>query len=346
MANRFLNTLFVQRHGAHVRLDHDTLKVEADGERLLQIPLQHLGGVVLFGNCTMSPPAMHRCVSENREVTYMDFAGRFRCRVIGPTSGNVLLRLAQFDIHRNDDRRLFLARAFARAKIANSRNTLLRGARDARSPASKERLSASAERLASALAALPAARSLDEVRGREGEAAREYFASFPDLLTVDKSDFAFAVRTRRPPRDRVNAALSFVYALVVNDAVAALEGVGLDPQVGMLHGVRPGRASLALDLAEEFRSCLADRLVLTLINRRQLKVGHFDVRDGAGGSVTLNEEGRKLVLTAFQERKAAPIRHSFLKSAVPFGLVPHLQARLLARHMRAELDYYPPFVYA
>lgn len=345
MTHQFLNTLFVQRNGAHVRVDHDTLRVEAEGEHLLQIPLQHIGSVVLFGNCSMSSQAMRRCVAEDREVTYMDFAGRFMCRVVGPTSGNVLLRLAQYRAHEDAARRLSVARVIAGAKIRNSRSTLLRGARDARSPGAKQRLCAAAEAMARRLETLEATADLDGVRGCEGDAAREYFSVFSDLITADKSEFAFALRTRRPPRDRVNAALSFMYAILVNDCVAALEGVGLDPQVGMMHGIRSGRASLALDLAEEFRSCLADRLILTLINRRQLKRTHFQVRDAAGGSVLLNETGRRVVLQAYQERKQRETRHAFLKSAIPFGLVPHLQARLLARHLRGDIEQYNPFLY-
>ncbi|MBE0418153.1 MAG: CRISPR-associated endonuclease Cas1, partial [Coriobacteriia bacterium] len=212
MTHRFLNTLFVQREGARVRLDHDTLRVEADGEKLLQIPLQHIGSVVLFGDCSMSPHAMRRCVAEDREVVYMDYAGRFMCRVVGPTSGNVLLRLAQYRSHEDCARRLEVARVITGAKIRNSRNTLLRAARDARSQRAKVRLTDAAEQLARSLLSVPRVRSLDDARGCEGDAARVYFGVFSDLITVDKSEFAFASRTRRPPRDRVNAALSFVYA--------------------------------------------------------------------------------------------------------------------------------------
>lgn len=345
MTHRFLNTLFIQREGAHVRLDHDTLRVEADGEHLLQIPLQHLESVVLFGGCTISAQAAARCVAEDRQVVHLTRAGRFMSRTVGPVSGNVLLRLAQYRAHDDPPRRLAIARNAVAAKIRNSRATLLRGARDTSREAAKSRLARAARRLAASLEALRDASTLDEVRGCEGDAAREYFGAFADLITVPKTEFAFALRSRRPPRDRVNAALSFVYALLVNDAVSALEGVGLDPQVGMLHCVRPGRPSLALDLAEEFRSCLADRLVLTLINRRQLQTRHFDVREDVGGSVLLNEAGRRVVLEAWQRRKRDGVSHPYLKKGVPFGLVPHLQACLLARHLRGDVDEYGPFLY-
>lgn len=340
-----LNTLFVQRDGAHVRLDHDTLRVDCDDERLLQIPLQQISAVVLFGGCTITPQAMRRCVAEGRQIVFLDYRGRFMCRVVGPTSGNVLLRLAQYRAHEDSGRRVAIARNVAAAKIRNSRATLLRGARDAGTSEARDRLSKAAAALARSLASVADAAGLDDIRGCEGEAARQYFGAFAALITVGKSEFAFALRTRRPPRDRVNAALSFVYALLVTDMVTALEGVGLDPQVGMLHGIRPGRASLALDLAEEFRSCVADRLVLTLINRRQLKPEHFEVRSSVGGSVMLCEEGRRLVLGLYQERKRDTVKHALLGRTVSFGLIPHLQARLLARHLRNEIGAYPPYVH-
>jgi len=267
LASTYLNTLFVQSPGALVRSDHDTLRVERQGERLLQIPLQQLGAVVLFGGCSITPQAMRRCVAENRQVVFLDYAGRFMCRVVGPTSGNVLVRLAQYRAHNDEEEGLRLARPIVAGKIRNSRNTLLRGARDSRDQHTQMRLRSAADALLRALESAIAASTLDELRGCEGDAGREYFGAFPGLLTVDSAEFAFRTRSRRPPRDRMNAALSFVYSLLVNDTVSALEGVGLDPQVGMLHGIRPGRPSLALDLAEELRSCLADRLVLTLVNR-------------------------------------------------------------------------------
>ncbi|MDP2182609.1 MAG: type I-C CRISPR-associated endonuclease Cas1c [Actinomycetota bacterium] len=345
MATTCLNTLFVQRDSARVRLDHDTLRVEVDDEKLIQVPLQHLESVVLFGNCTITSRAMQRCVAEGRQVVFLDYAGRFMCRVVGPTSGNVLLRLAQYRAHEETATRMTVARKIVVGKIRNSRRTLLRGARDARMDAAKKRLIEAAGNLARALESLSSAASLDAIRGCEGDAAREYFGAFADLLTVERDEFAFALRSRRPPRDRVNASLSFVYALLVSDVVAALEGVGLDPQVGMLHGLRPGRASLALDLAEELRSCLADRLVLTLINRRQLRPDHFDARDEVGGSVLLNEEGRRLVLHAYQTRKRELVTHALLKKRVPFGYVTHLQARLLARWLRGDISEYPPYIH-
>lgn len=345
MSHQLLNTLFVQTPEAYVHLDHDTLRVEVNRQPLLRVPLHHLGAVVLFGTATMSPQAMQQCVREGREVVFLDFAGRFRCRVVGPVSGNVLLRLAQYEAHHHPEKRLAIARRIAGGKIQNARLTLLRGARDATSDERRQTITQAAERLAESLKKLPTAINLDDVRGIEGEAGAWYFGAFGKLITTGASEFAFTLRTRRPPRDRTNALLSFLYALLGSDCTAAAEGVGLDPQVGMLHAVRPGRPALALDLMEEYRSGLVDRLALTLINRRQIRPEHFEAREEAGGSVLLNEEGRKLVLTAYQKRKQESVQHRLLKQPTPLGLVPHVQARLLARHLRGDLAHYPPFLF-
>jgi len=345
MTRQLLNTLYVQSPDAYVRLDHDTLRVEIEGRNYLQVPLQHLGAIVLFGNSMMSPQAMQRCAAEGREITFLDYTGRFRCRVEGPASGNVLLRLAQFTAHGDALRCLEIARRIVAAKIRNSRDTLVRWAREA-GEERRLRLQEAAATLAQAVSGLPGATTLDGLRGAEGDAASRYFGVFGMLLSVPTPEFAFVQRTRRPPRDRVNATLSFLYSLLTHDCTSAAQGVGLDPQVGFLHALRPGRPALGLDLAEEFRSGLVDRLVLTLINRRQLRPEHFDVRPEAADSVLLNEQGRRLVLTAYQKRKEEGVRHTLLKETVPLGLVLHLQARLLARHLRGETDAYHPFLFS
>jgi len=345
MINQLLNTLYIQAPHAYVRLEGDTLRVEVEKECRLQVPIQHLGAVVLFGDAMMSPGAMGRCAADGREVTFLDFSGRFRCRVAGPARGNVLLRAAQFDAACVPAKALEIARRMVGAKIRNSRVVLLRGARDAQAEEPRHNLAEAAASLAESLAASRAAASLNDLRGVEGVSAARYFAVFGRLLTVETTDFAFTTRTRRPPRDRVNALLSFLYAVLANDCSAAAEGVGLDPQIGFLHAMRSGRPALALDLMEEFRSGLADRLAVTLINRRQIRSEHFDAREQAGGSVLLSEEGRKIVITAYQERKAEQTRHRLLKEETPLGLVPHLQARLLARHLRGEVEQYQPFIF-
>lgn len=342
MAKELLNTLFIMTPGAYARLDGDTVRVELGEEKLMQVPLLHLGSIVLFGATSMTPALMMRCAEEGREITLLDTAGRFKCRVVGPTSGNVLLRKAQYDAMVDPQRATTIARYIVAGKIKNSRQTLQRAARETKDKEDMALLQEQVDALATFLQALPAASNLDAVRGLEGQAAACYFNAFGAMLRCDKSEFSFRTRTRRPPRDRVNALLSFLYALLTTDCVAAAEGVGLDPQFGYLHAIRPGRPALALDLAEEFRSVIADRLALTLINRKQIRPDHFVERPG--GSVLMNEEGRKLVLVAYQKRKQEEVSHPFLKTKTPLGLLPHLQARLLARHLRGDLPNYLPYV--
>jgi len=344
MAQQLLNTLFVQTPDAYVRLDGETFRVEVETQCVLQVPIHHIGAVVLFGHCSISPGAMQRCARDGREVTFLDFNGRFRCRVDGPTHGNVMLRLAQYGAYCNETQKAEIARRIVAAKLRNSRQLLLRSGRDAKVPEVRQQIADAAAAHAAGLSQLPRAGTLDEIRGVEGNAASAYFAVFGHLLTVETTEFAFTVRTRRPPRDRVNAVLSFLYAILAHDCSSAVEGVGLDPQLGFLHAIRPGRPALALDLMEEFRACIADRLALTLINRRQLRPTHFDTRTDAGESVLLNEEGRKLVLVAYQKRKEEPVKHRLLNTETPLGLAPHLQARLLARYLRGDIEQYHPFL--
>jgi len=269
--------------------------------------------------------------------------GRFRGRLAGPTQGNVLLRRAQHLALSEPNQPWRIARQIVAAKIQNSRNQILRSGRNSEDATDKAALAEAADRLADVLVRLKETSDLNEVRGAEGEAARAYFGVLNHMLRVDDDAFVFEKRTRRPPRDPTNAVLSFLYSLLCAECASALEGVGLDPQVGYLHALRPGRPALALDLMEELRSPLADRLALTLINRRQLQAKDFEEKDG--GAVYLNDEGRRTVLVAYQERKEAEIEHRVLQKKLPFGLVPHIQARLLARHLRGDLEDYPPFVY-
>ena len=342
MSQQLLNTLFITTPGAYAHLEGDTVRVDADGRKLLQAPLLHLGSLVLFGGASISPHLMHRCAEDGREVTFLDFAGRFKCRVVGPVCGNVLLRKAQYDAHADGARTLAIARPIVAGKIKNARQTLLRASREAREPENAEALRIPAEAIGNLLLSLPNMTTVDEVRGIEGQAAACYFGAFGSMITQAKSEFAFTIRTRRPPRDRVNALLSFVYSLLTSDCVAAAEGVGLDPQFGFLHVLRPGRPALALDLMEEFRSYIADRLVLTLINKRQITRDHFEERPGE--SILLTSDGRKIVLAAYQARKQEQVSHPLLQNTTAVGLIPHLQARVLARHLRGDLPNYLPFV--
>jgi CRISP-associated protein Cas1 len=341
--HQLLNTLYVNTEGSYLRLDHDTLKVSVEKEVKLQVPLHHLGGVVCFGDVLVSPALMRRCGEDGRALVLFDRNGRFKARVEGPTSGNVLLRCAQHEASRDREKTLSIAKKIVAGKIQNSRQVLMRGARESEASEDEELLREGTAALADALARIPRCNDLDQLRGIEGESARTYFGCFDRMVREDRDSFTLDGRNRRPPRDPMNALLSFLYALLTTDCVAAAEGVGLDPQVGFLHALRPGRAALALDLMEELRAVLADRLALTLVNRRQITSANFD--DRPGGAVYLGEEGRKTVVVAYQNRKHEEILHALLEQKVPLGLVPHVQARLLARVLRGDMDEYVPFLY-
>lgn len=285
---------------------------------------------------------MHRLADEGIALVLLDAQGRFKARLEGAVSGNVLLRQAQFQRLSDPAFILDTARACVAGKIKNSRQILQRGAREAKVEEESKRLSRLAADLATSLRDLPQVNTLDQLRGVEGEAARQYFSGINLLLRADqREDFAMQGRTRRPPRDRFNALLSFLYAMWMNDCRSALEAAGLDPQVGFLHALRPGRAALALDLMEEFRPW-ADRLALTLINRSQIQAGDFEVRDGGG--VSLQADARKAVVVAFQERKKDEVTHPLLAQSVPLGLLPLVQARLMARAVREDAAPYLPFI--
>jgi CRISP-associated protein Cas1 len=342
MSRELLNTLFVTTQGAYVHTEGDTIRVEVDKSLLLQVPLHHLGGVVVFGNVMMSPHAMMRCATEGRTVTFLDYNGRYLGRVAGPTSGNVLLREAQFAAHADNRTKADIARSIVAGKLHNLRGVIRRGSRETQDERSADYLSQAAAQIGEILSGLREVTDIDEIRGYEGQASSVYFAVFADMIFAQRGEFRFGGRNRRPPRDRTNALLSFLYALLANDCGSAAEGVGLDPQIGYLHASRSGRPALALDLMEEFRPILADRLALNLINRKQLLPEHFEERPG--GSVLLNEKGRKEVLVAYQKRKQMEVGYTLLKSKVPLGLTPHLQARVLARRLRGEAAVYLPYI--
>jgi len=335
MIQTILNTLFVQTQGAYLHLDHDTVKVEAEKELLLQVPLHHLKGIAVFGNVLISPFLLHRCASDGRDVIWFNVHGRFRGRLAGPTSGNVLLRTAQYEKSGKTQAALLLAKRFVEGKIRGACGVLNRAYRDY----SDEYLKKTSSELTHSLHTLSGKDTIDAIRGVEGMAANRYFAAFAKLIRVEQ--FTFIGRIKRPPRDPVNAILSFTYTLLANDCVSALEAVGLDPQVGFLHALRPGKPSLALDLMEEFRAAFADRLVLTLLNRQQLHADDFEERPG--GSVLLNEKGRKSLLVAYQKRKQEEVAHTLFKKHVAIGQLPYIQARLLARYIRGDLDDYRPY---
>lgn len=339
---QLLNTLYVTLPDAWLRLDNDTLRVEVEREARLRVPLHHLTAVVCFGHTGLSAPLMHRLADEGIALVLLDDNGRFKARLEGAVSGNVLLRQAQFQRVADPVFTLEQARACVAGKVKNTRQVLQRGAREAASEEEAQTLTRRADDLAATLRALPGADNLDALRGLEGEAARQYFSALNLLVRpAQREAFAMDGRTRRPPRDRFNALISFLYAMWMNDCRSALEAAGLDPQVGFLHALRPGRAALALDLMEEFRPW-ADRLALTLINRGQIKASDFDLRPGGG--VALQADARKAVVVAFQERKKDEMTHPLLAQTVPLGLVPLVQARLLARALRDDAAPYIPFI--
>ena len=338
---QLLNTLYVTIPESYVHLENDTVRLEVEHETRLRVPLHHLGAVVCFGNIKVSLPLIHRLADEGITLVLLDEHGRFKARLEGAVSGNVLLRRAQHQCSMNDGFAIDVARNCIAGKIRNCRQVLQRGARESKSEEDSSALTRAANDLAAALRALPVSITLDTLRGVEGEAARQYFAALNRLVRPDaRGEFQMDGRTRRPPRDRMNALMSFIYALLMNDCRSAVEASGLDPQVGFLHVLRPGRAALALDLMEEFRF-LADRLALTLINRQQISERDFTEREG--GAVLLEGDARKTVLVAYQERKQETLTHPLLTEPVTIGLLPHLQARLLARTIRGDAETYVPF---
>lgn len=339
----YLNTLYVTTPDAYLRLEGETVCVMIEKEKRLQVPLHHLGGFVLFGHTMMSPGLLGRCADDGRSVVWLGRNGHFRFRLQGPVNGNILLRQQQFQKADEPTHVLTLAKAFIAGKLRNSRQLLMRAARESKIESEQTSLSHASKLLEGNIRKLELAIDLDTVRGLEGDGARIYFGQLNTVMRDSAREaFSFDTRNRRPPKDRFNALISFLYALLLSDCRAALETVGLDPQMGFLHVPRPGRESLALDLMEEFRPVMADRLALTLINRGQLQAGDFDKREG--GSVLLNDKGRKTVITAYQERKQESLNHPVLEQSVVIGLLPQLQARLLARYLREDITAYVPFL--
>lgn len=323
--------------------DGETVAVKIGSDWKLRIPVHTLEGLVCWGQVSCSPPVLALCCEHGVGISYLTEQGRFLARVTGPVSGNVLLRRQQYRMADSAEAALPLVRTVVTAKIANSRVVLLRAAREIDEPDRQIMLREASARLSSLGAASMMATSIEEARGQEGAAGQVYFSAFDAMVVGDRQTFRFGGRSRRPPLDRVNALLSFIYALLRHDTESALESVGLDPAVGFLHTDRPGRPSLALDVMEELRSALADRMALTLINRRQLGSDGFVEQEGGG--ILLEEETRKAVIAAWQVRKQEEIEHPFLRERIPLGLVPYTQALLLARFIRGGLDGYPAFLW-
>jgi CRISPR-associated protein Cas1 len=340
-----LNTLFVTTQGAYLAREGETVLVRVEQETRLRVPVHTLGGIVCFGNVGASPFLLGLCGERGVAVAFLTERGRFLARVEGPVRGNVLLRREQYRRADDAERCAGIVRAIVVAKVANARTVLQRAVRDHADTPGVPALEAAAEGLAGNLRRLEGphgeAMNVDTLRGVEGEAAATYFGAFDHLIVSQKEGFRFVTRTRRPPLDPVNALLSFLYTLLTHDVVAALESVGLDPAVGFLHRDRSGRPGLALDLMEEFRPALADRLALSLINRQQVRAKGFTTTDT--GAVTMDDATRKEVLVAWQTRKQEEILHPYLGEKVAVGLLPYTQALLLARHLRGDIDAYPAF---
>lgn len=338
---KLLNTLYVTSDDAYLFQQGDTVVVKVNGEERIRVPIHTLESIVCFGPTTCSTPLMELCGERNVHLAFFGKYGRFYARVEGPVHGNILLRKEQFRRAEDISARTDLARVFVLAKVANCRNVLLRAGRELTDGQGVQEIQRAAGELAQIAMKLQAEPDISALRGLEGEAARKYFSVFDNLIVAQKKDFVFSCRSRRPPLDNVNAMLSFAYALLAHDVSSALQGVGLDPALGFLHADRPGRPSLALDLMEEFRPFLADRLVLSLINRQQVKRSGFSRT--LAGAVNMSEETRKTLLEAYQKRKQEEVIHPFLGERVPLGLLPHAQAMLLARYLRGDLDAYPAF---
>lgn len=335
------NTLYVTTQGAYLAKERQNIVVRVDDDIRLRLPIHTLDGIVCFGQVSCSPFAMGLCAEHDVGIAFMTEWGRFMARVQGPTSGNVLLRREQYRQADDSKKSSAIAQAVIVAKIANSRSVLQRSLRDHPDMQGRDSLRFSIDILAGLIDQLGSPLEMNQIRGIEGEAARHYFGVFDHQITSQKESFRFTNRSRRPPLDNINALLSFLYAMLAQDARSACEATGLDPQVGFLHRDRPGRPSLALDLMEEFRAMLADRIVLSLVNRRQINAK--GLRKTPSGGVEMDDDTRKTVLIAYQKRKAESIVHPFMNEQMTIGLLLHVQARLLARYMRGDLDTYPPF---
>jgi CRISP-associated protein Cas1 len=340
---KLLNTLYVTTQGAYLSKDGETVSVSIEKEVKLRLPVHTLGGIVCFGNVACSPFLMGFCAENGVGVSFLTEYGRFLARIQGPVSGNVLLRREQYRKADDEQFSADMARALLTGKLANCRTVLQRSIRDHNEKIDVEEMVQVSNRMSNYIDKLGGSIEIDVVRGMEGDAARNYFCVFNQLITAQKDDFIFKDRNRRPPLDNVNCLLSFIYTLLTHDVRSALECVGLDPAVGFLQRDRPGRPGLALDMIEEFRPFIADRLVLSLINLRQVQAKGFVKTET--GAVLMDDTTRKTVLIAYQERKREEILHPFIDEKIQIGLLFHVQAMLLARYLRGDLDGYPPFIW-
>jgi CRISPR-associated protein Cas1 len=340
---KLLNTLYVTSPDTYLSLDGENVVILKGDSELARVPLHNIESIIAFGYTGASPAFMGACARKNIGLTFLTQSGKFLARVVGENYGNVTLRKTQYRISDSDSKSALIARNFIIGKVFNARWVLERATRDYALRLDIERLKRVSQFMGNALKNIAQCESLEPLRGMEGETASQYFGVFDQLILQQKEDFFFRNRNKRPPLDNVNAMLSFVYTLLAHDTASALETVGLDPYVGFLHRDRPGRISLALDLMEELRPVHADRFVLSLINKRVVNAAGFTQKEN--GAVIMDEDTRKVVLSSWQARKQETIQHPFLNEKVEWGLVPYVQAMLLARFLRGDLDEYPPFLW-
>lgn len=340
---KLLNTLFVTSEEAYLALETENVAVYIGEEKKAQYPLLVLESIISFSYKGASPALMGACARKGIQLTFLTPHGRFLARVCGREQGNVLLRKEQYRLSDDLEKSCHIARNFIFGKVYNQRWVLERTLRDHRMRVDSAALESASQALAGLLPVIETETDLDALRGLEGEASVRYFHVFDEMVLNQKADFLFDGRNRRPPTDNMNALLSFAYVLLSNDCASALESVGLDSYVGFMHRDRPGRTSLALDLMEELRAPMADRLCITLVNNRVLQDKHFERQES--GAVFLGEDGRKLFLSAWQNKKKEEITHPYLKEKMAWGLVPYVQSLLLARCLRGDLDGYPPFLW-
>lgn len=341
---RLANTLYITTPETYLSLDGENVVIKKDEHTSTRLPLHNLENIVCFNWQGVSPALMGACAEREIGLAFLSPGGRFQGRVYGRVRGNVLLRKKQYRVSDDEAQSVPIAASFLIGKIYNSRKVIERALRDHALLVDKDALGKASAFLKETLNALNTCKSVPELMAFEGSAAKIYFSVFDHLILQQKEDFRFEERNRRPPLDNMNSLLSFLYTLLTNEVASALETVGLDPFVGFLHTDRPGRPSLALDLMEELRPVFADRLALSLVNRRQVSGKGFTKKESGG--ILMDDETRKAVITAWQERKKEEIEHPYLKERIPFGLIPHVQALLLARHLRGDLDAYPPFFWS
>lgn len=333
---KMLNTLYVTRQKSYLHKERETIVIKHGDEKLGQFPALTIANILCFGQVSVSPFLMGYCGEQGIGLALYSEYGKFLARIQGKQTGNVLLRRTQYRWADDEVRSVSIARLMVAAKVSNCRSVLMR---EIRNHGQSAELLKAVDQLAASIRRIKTASSISELMGMEGDAAKIYFGVFGQLINA--SHFSFSSRERRPPTDPVNALLSFTYTLIAHECASALQGVGLDPYVGFLHQDRPGRMSLALDLLEEFRAPWAERFILTLINRRQIKIDDFITE--ASGAVRLKDSARKSLLVAWQDRKQVEIIHPYLKESIPIGLLPHSQAMLLARHLRGDTEFYPPY---